>query len=84
MLFDFVFILAIESYLKQLEEEAGPAESRTRRLRHHAAGLLCRGAILLGVLCVFELGLKVRALDSGTFVELIAFDLGVIAYSTFT
>ena len=74
----------METYLKQLEDEDGLARSRTRRLRHHAAGLLCRGAILHGVVCLCELGLKARALYSGTFVELIAFDFGVIAYSTLT
>ena len=72
----------LESYLRQLEQGVEAATSRMKRSWYHATGLFCRAGLLYGVVLSCELLWKTHAVDAATFVALITFDFGVIAYSS--
>ena len=75
-------VLLLENYLRQNGQDNGFATSRVKRSWYHATGLLCRAGLLYGGILLCEMLWNVHVVDAGTFVELIAFDFGVIAYSS--
>ena len=79
ILFSIVLALVIEHFLKH-DAEGNESHDRGRRARYHIAGLLCRATLLLAITLWSELVFEVHLLDVGTFAELIAIDLAIIAY----
>ena len=72
----------LESYFRKLEQEDGGATSQMKRSWYHATGLFFRAGFLYGVVLSCKLLGNTRIVDAGTFVALITFDFGVIAYSS--